>query len=151
MELTVKEAEAEWMLGLLPKEVLPKLAQEWLCQSSEVSSVLDLAITDPDDIHILDLFKKVIVDIVGKEASMIDALRFYAARISAQIVESKISPLMGAKMIWHASLNAKMKDFHDYDAFIYAASEIDDRPNEKEFFENEIFKEAQRWSVSATI
>ena len=48
---------------------------------------------------------------------------------------------------WEAALKTSDAKFHDVDAFIYAASEYEDRPEDCEFFKRAIRKEARRWVV----
>jgi hypothetical protein len=50
--------------------------------------------------------------------------------------------LEGAKRIWQATLNAELNGFHDLDGFIYAASELEERPEDKALFEKAIIEEA---------
>jgi len=38
-------------------------------------------------------------------------------------------------------------NFHGADTFIYAASEYEDRPEDRDFFVSAIVKEAHRWAA----
>jgi len=75
-----------------------------------------------------------------------DALRKYAKQIATSILTSEVSPLEGARLIWRATLKAGVQGFRELDGFIYAASELEDRPQDKELFEKAITEEAKRWS-----
>ena len=57
----------------------------------------------------------------------------------------KVTAQDGAKEIWRATLKARIDGFHELDAFIYAASEMEDRPQERNLFEKAIMEEAKRW------
>lgn len=141
------QAESMWVLGLLRTDELPKLAATALAQGIESESILQLAICSPNDTkEAQQLFKQILQDAGGGRMSKIDALRHYARQISALILSADISPLDGARLIWGATINAKERGFHDLDGFIYAASEMEDRPEDKDFFENEILGEARRWA-----
>jgi hypothetical protein len=67
--------------------------------------------------------------------------------VSDSILAGEISPLEGAKRIWNATLAVNPHGWHELDAFIYAASEADSRPEDQEFFEKAIVEEARRWSM----
>src|SRR6266699_2922699 len=78
-------------------------------------------------------------EITGKRRMLkTDALRRYAKQISTSILTTEVSPFDGAKLIWRATLKAGVQGFHELDGFIYAASEMEDRPKEKGFFEKAI-------------
>lgn len=135
------------MLKLLPTEEIPELASDWLAQDLESRSLLKLAVCSPDESDdIRRLFALVLSELGGGGMSKPEALKHYARHISLSILTAKVSPLVGAKLIWRATLNAGLKDFHDLDGFIYAASEMEDRPKDKAFFEQAIKDEAKQWS-----
>ena len=77
-------------------------------------------------------------------SSKINALKLYAKEISSRILSGSIPPVEGANLIWRAHINSEEENFHDLDGFIYAASEADDRLDDKALFEQGILKEAQR-------
>ena len=76
--------------------------------------------------------------------SKINALKLYAKEVSSQILSGSIPPLEGASLIWRAHINSEEENFHDLDGFIYAASETDDRLEDKALFDQGILKEARR-------
>jgi len=145
-QFDIKLAEARWVLGLTPIEELPALAENALADGIESESILRLAVCSVGEIdEITRLFKRILVEAGGGNMLKIEALKYYAKQIATQILSSEISPQQGVRLIWTATINAKEKDFHELDAFIYAASEMDDRPADKEFFEQAILEEAKRW------
>lgn len=77
--------------------------------------------------------------------SKLEALEIYTTHIANQILSKTIVPYLGARAIWVASLRAKIVGYHGVDPFIYAASEFEDRPSERLFFEAAIVEEAKQW------
>ncbi|KAA3611947.1 MAG: hypothetical protein DWQ01_07645 [Planctomycetota bacterium] len=49
----------------------------------------------------------------------------------------------GAKEIWNLTLSALDEDLHELDPFVYAASEWEDRPEDRPFFEKAIVSAAK--------
>ncbi len=146
-EFDPKQIESEWILGLISDEELPNLALKGLSQGFDSESLVTLSVCEfTESCEIQKHFKNVLSDFGGGDMSQKDALRCYAKYISTLILNSEISPSMGAKSIFRASLNAAQSDFHELDAFIYAESEMEERPNEREFFESAIREEATYWA-----
>ena len=142
----IRKAQALWLLGLLATTELPRVAVEALSQGIESPSLVRLAacyLTASEDIR--HLFVSSLSEIGLPHMTKIDALRYYAKEVSAWILQSEVSPLEGARLIWRASLNSGERDFHDLDGFIYAASGLEDRPGDAELFEQAIKDEATRW------
>jgi hypothetical protein len=77
--------------------------------------------------------------------SHVEAARILALHISRQLVEGSIDPFDGARDLAEISRAVESPQFHDLDAFVYAESEAEDRPEDREFFRREILKEARRW------
>ena len=75
-----------------------------------------------------------------------DALKRYAKAVSTSILASETPPLEGARRIWRATLCVAAHGWHDLDAFIYAVSEAERRPEDRQFFEAAIVEEARRWA-----
>jgi len=140
------DLESKWLLGFLRIEELPDIAASALANGFDSESILKLAICSKDEIEEIErLFMQVLKEGGGGTMSKVDALKHYAKQISASILTKETSPLKGATLIWNATLNAQVPNFHELDCFIYAASEIEDRPSDKEFFETAITEEAKRW------
>lgn len=146
MKFDLISIQARWVLGIIPVDDLPDIAAGALCAGFESKSLLELAATsrrETDETR--RLFNRALNELGLEPMSKSDALRLYANYISAAMLASEITPLNGAKQIWNAVLDSGMECFHDLDPFIYAASEMEDRRGETEFFEQEILKEAKRW------
>jgi hypothetical protein len=141
------DLESKWLLGLLHIEELPDLATNALANGFGSESVIKLAICSRDEVEEIErLFKQILKECGGGTMSKLDALKHYAKQISASILSKETPPLEGATLIWNATLSAQIPNYHELDSFIYAASEIEDRPSDKEFFESAIIEEAKRVS-----
>ena len=138
-------AEALWVLGMLPTEDLPDLAADAIAQGIELEALVKLAGCSPQESQeIAQLFDDFLKQ-KGGGMSKMHALQLYAKIVSQQILESKVTAQDGAKEIWRATLKARIDGFHELDAFIYATSEMEDRPQERNLFEKAIMEEARRW------
>ncbi|HEY8967014.1 MAG TPA: hypothetical protein VIM58_11245, partial [Candidatus Methylacidiphilales bacterium] len=73
-----------------------------------------------------------------------DALRSYARIVSASILAETITPIDGAKRIWRVVRASQVPDFDEFNGFIYAASEFEQKPAEREFFARAIREEAAK-------
>lgn len=141
---SLKRLEAFWLLKLLQVKDLPSIAVEAMTQGWESESLLQIACCEQDESEALQqLFPKALVELGGGTMSVRDALKFYAREISLKILSSEMSPQVGANMISDVTAKVADEDFHDLDGFIYAASEMPDRPGEEDFFEKAIVEEAK--------
>ncbi len=151
---TLKQLESLRILSLVWVEDLPDVALEFMSQGFKSESLLEIAacsVNENDDIR--RLFKLTLLELGGGNITVIDALRNYADQISTSILTSEISPKNGANLIWQSIRNARRvynfdecNEFHDLDGFIYAASEMDERPDDKDFFDKAILVEAEYWN-----
>jgi hypothetical protein len=142
----IVKLEAKWVLGLLIPEAIPEIAQDALVEGASSPTVLELAICKPDEKDAISkLFLRYLAESGAGSMSKQDALRHYAREISASILSDKITAYDGAKLLWQASINAGETGFHEIDPFIYAASEMEERPNDWDFFVTAIRDEARRW------
>ena len=151
--VTLIQLESLWLLGLIWVEDLPDVALELMSQGWESESLLELAAcsnNEYDDIR--RLFKLTLLELGGGNITVVTALKNYAIQISNSIITAEISPKKGANLIWQSIRNARsihnfdeFEEFYDLDGFIYAADEMDDRPEDKDFFEKAIIVEAKCW------
>jgi hypothetical protein len=138
--------EARWILGLIPPEELPDAAQTLLNCGVDGDSLFELTNSRGADSSVLTGLFKIWLSSVGRGAmSKREAMRVYTRDVSKQISQGHIEPYAGARDIWDVSLILNDTEFHEVDAFIYAASEYEDRPSDRSSFEKEIVKEASRW------
>ncbi len=72
-----------------------------------------------------------------------EAARSLGEIICRRIAAHDLDPFEGTQVL--AAIDVRMgSDFHDFDLFIYAESEAEDRPEDRNLFAGEILKEAQR-------
>ncbi len=141
----LERAEMLQMLGILSKEKLLQMAKDAVtggCDDPAVTQLSMFALNEVDEINAQ--FEKIKIQCDKEAMSMLSALRLYAKEISTLILSGAISPREGANMLWRAQINSRMETFHELDGFIYAASEMDDRPEDSVLFEEGILKEAKR-------
>jgi len=139
--------QALWVLGLLGAERLPEVAIDALEEGIDSPALRMLAGLVKNEIpEAATIFSRALKELGFPELSRRDAVRVYAIAVSEQILNGKISPLDGANKLWDASIRVKDPDFHELDTFIYAAGELPSRPEEQDFFDNEILKEAHIWA-----
>ncbi len=117
------------------------------CDGEEIAGAIRAAggvavVTDPDHPSGSDR----IWEAVSGSFASIAALEHYASGIARQILAQAMEPLHGATLIWNATLTYERKGYHALDSFIYAASEAQDRPEDKAFFEKAVLAEAKLWA-----
>ena len=141
----LERAEVLQVLGILSKEELLQMAKDAVAEGCDDPAVTQLSIFTLNEVDEINAQFKKMKGQCDKEAmSMLSALRFYAKEISTLILSGAMSPREGANMLWRAQINSRMETFHELDGFIYAASEMDDRPEDSALFEEGILKEAKR-------
>jgi len=145
----LKSIQARWVLGLIPADDLPDIAVKALSAGVESKSLIELAgLSGNDTDEARKLFEQALNELGCESMGKIDALRNYARIVSTSMLNLELTPLEGAKRIWQASRHSSLTDFHDLDTFIYAASELEDRPQDRALFEKAILEEAARWGAS---
>ena len=144
----LESVNAQWVLGLIPTDDLRDIATKALSAGIESKSLVELAgLNRSETDEARKLFEHALNELGCERMGKMDALRNYARVVSASILESDLTPLEGAKRIWQATLGSAPMNFHDLDAFIYAASELESRPQDRAFFEQAILDEAARWGT----
>ena len=135
-----------WTLGLMPASDLPRVAVEALQDGRDSQALRSLAGADGEEGAVVThLFQQVVGEAGILMLSKRDAACLYAEAICRKIVGGHLPPLEGARFIIVAARRVSDSSFHDLDPFIYAESEAESRPEEKEFFDLEIRAEAERW------
>lgn len=79
---------------------------------------------------------------IGGRNDSREEVRSFVDDIATEILRGAVTPYQGARRIWAAA--QLVPDEHMYDPFIYAASEYEDRPGDRQFFEEAILREARR-------
>lgn len=146
-ELDLKSVQAQWVLGLIPTNELPDIAAKALSAGIESKSLLVLAgLNGSETDEARKLFGQALNELGCRSMEKAEALGRYAKIVSTLILASEVAPLEGAKRIWQATRKAELNGFHDLDGFIYAASELEERPEDKALLEKAIIEEATSWS-----
>src|ERR1043166_2804472 len=128
-------------LGMLSSRDLPAIAITALTQGHDSPSLRRLAASDvSEDTRML--FEAAMTELGCTPMSAREAALTYARWICERIVLDQLTPYEGAKVIWNASLQAGDDPPPELDPFIYAASEFEDRPEDRVFFDAEIRKHA---------
>ncbi len=146
-KMDITHAQALWVLGLLASDRLPEIALNAMENGVDSPSLEILASLIGSEItEAPKLFEQVLNELGLPVLSRRDAACNYAIAVSMQILNEELSPQDGANKLWDASIRVENSDFHELDTFIYAASELQSRPEDQEFFNNEILKEARIWA-----
>lgn len=143
--MNLEVAESMWVLGLLDSDLIPGIATEALMAGIDSPLLRQLAGLEQNELQDSDqLFRKTLLELGKGHLTKNQAVMNYAIFISEQIVAARENPYEGARKIWKATLKLDDRNFHDLDAFLYAASEFPSRPEDQGFFSAEIIKEAKR-------
>lgn len=146
MKRSFESVVARYELGLGLPEDLPDAATQLILAGRESKSLVELAgMLTNDTRDARQLLDRALQELGLPRITKAWALRQFAHDVSKEIVSGLLSPLEGARLIWKTLIKSGVES-HDYDPFIYAASEMEDRPRDFSFFEKAIQKEATRWS-----
>lgn len=143
---SVQELLARSALGLLSGSELTKAATAWLSAGIATPAIRELA--DADD-GAGASGPATAIGQVADELSIprfqdtLEAARWYSARVIRALAEGAVSPHSGARLLWDIALKVE-PNLDDLDPFVYAAAEMESRPEDWDHFSSEILKEAKR-------
>ena len=138
-------AVARDVLGLTLSEDLVGVAIEALEDGRDSPSLRVLAgLSGSDVTQARALFDRVLEELGIVRPSMRDAALLLARETAREIVSGTVEPYEGAKRIWELARSAPDESLSELDPFIYAASEWEDRPEDRGHFERGILAEARR-------
>ena len=146
-------AEVLWTLGLLRDKDLPPIACDMLLAGLDNEPLRRLAgLSDYEMNEAKPLFSAALEQLDRTDLGKEEAVRKFTRIVSRQIVSGEVDAYVGAGKIWTAQVNSDLSvgDFPDLHPFIYAASEYEDRPADREFFKQAIITAANRWLVRDT-
>jgi hypothetical protein len=89
------------------------------------------------------LFERALAELKVPMPSPRDAVTRVAREIAAKVVDGTVAPYQGAKRIWELTLRAPEEELSELDSFVYAASEWEDRPEDRSLFDDGIVRAAQ--------
>ena len=140
-------ARALYVLGLLQPDEISHAADLALASGLSSPSLLELAgLTRAESADASRLFAEAMAELSSQSLAPRDAAIQLATGIARDIVSQVIDPYQGAKLIWRLRNAVTEPGFHDLDPFVYATTEYEDRPEERDHFSSEIVKEAVRWT-----
>jgi hypothetical protein len=134
----VKHLAAEVALGVAESQELVDGAIAMLDAGTDSPALVELAGLAPSATSQAErLFRRALVELAMSIPSVQDAVMHLARESAAEIVSGIVSPYDGAKRIWHCTLRASER-LPELDPFVYAASEWEDRPADRDFFDGAI-------------
>lgn len=147
MNQSFQSVIARYELGLLLPEDLADVATQLISSGKESKSLVQLATLSRDDTRdARKLLECALHELGYPKITKKWAMSQFAQDVSKEIIAGAVSPLEGAKLIWKTCRDKCEDETHDYDPFIYAASEMEDRPRHFRHFEKCIMNEALKWS-----
>jgi len=138
---TLIEVAARLVLGLAGPEDLPGAADAAL-NDGLVSPTL-VALSDADTSEARILFDRVLNELSVSKPNQPEAVMLLARNVASEIANGTIAPYAGAKRIWDLTLCVPIEPIPELDPFIYAASEWEERPEDRVHFEQGIISEAR--------
>jgi len=131
-------AAANLVLGLAPVEPLPCVAVQALVEGCDSPALRQLAgLTEYQSEEAPVLFKQALLEVGLSLPDKCAAVFLLARDLAAQILSGQLSPYEGGKRIWQLTLVAG-RGAPELDPFIYAASEWEERPEDRPLFEQAI-------------
>jgi hypothetical protein len=136
---------ALWALDLLRSDQIVEVAGRAPEGESEAIRKIVYRIDDSGDLPQLfaDALRELDVTIPSKQV----AARRLAAVIASDVLDESMDPFEAARILAIIS-RAVGPGFHDLDAFVYAESEAEDRPDDIDLFRKAILDEARRWATT---
>ncbi len=145
--MNLNSIEAKFVLKLIASDQLPSIATDLLASGTDSKSLVRVSALCADELADADdLFRRALTELGRGKMSNEGALRQFTKDTSVEMLKGEISPYAGAKLIWKTYRKFAARETHEFDPFIYAASEWEDRPQDRKTFERGILEEARRWS-----
>jgi hypothetical protein len=140
----ILDSAARVVLGLESPDRLPRIAAEALGAGCDSPMLRTLAgMSDSRAEELVPMFEQVLKDLGLSKPSRRDAVHRLAQETARQILCGALSPYAGSKRIWELTLLNPDEAVASLDPFIYAASEWEERPHERHFFETSIIQAAE--------
>ena len=89
------------------------------------------------------MFDRVLAELDIPRPSKRDAVMHLARETAERIVNGATAPYEGAKQIWELFLRLPDEDLSELHSFVYAASEWEDRPEDRHAFEDGVVAAAR--------
>ncbi len=141
--MDIKLLRSKNLLGLIADRHLPELAVAALSGSDD-SEMMQMALCDKDDLDCITQAKNALFEREGVlNISLAESAVCYAKDVCKSIVAGEIDPIVGSANISRVSIPVRNAGSNLLDPFVYASSEIVDRPEDQDFFVNAIIEEAK--------
>ncbi|MGK2883383.1 MAG: hypothetical protein ACSLE8_01165 [Rhodococcus sp. (in: high G+C Gram-positive bacteria)] len=137
----LKELWVRLLIGALPASEVVKTLQPNDDSGSDSPSLRQLLFADALDPTQTRMLLESAIGELGSPFDVSDCVASFVSDMAGKICSGEVAPYEGARLIWKASLLTPSG--HDYDPFVYAASEYEDRPADRGFFEAAILDEAR--------
>jgi hypothetical protein len=126
---------AKALLGLVGPEAMPSEATNALVQGVDSPSIRRLAgLSSVESDEARGVFQAALRELGIESPSPREAAILVATEIASRITDGTVSPYDGAKEIWDLVRLVPLEHFPEFDAFVYAASEWEEWPeNQKNF------------------
>jgi hypothetical protein len=129
------------VLGLAGPEELADAGSAALDDGLDSPALITLADADRNDARAV--FERALTELRVPKPSTREAILRLAHDTATEILDGTIAPYTGARRIWELTLRAPTERIPELDPFIYAASEWEDRPEDRVHFEQGIILEAR--------
>lgn len=142
---SIEMAYALMTLGMLDGSALPAVAERALGEeldSEHLRLLAGLDATDPQPAR--EYFARALIELGYELLDKTRAVDLIVRMVSEEIVTDSKRAVEGARLIWKATVSGG-REGHEYDSFVYAASEWEDRPADRSRLEKAIVEEAKRW------
>jgi hypothetical protein len=141
---TVKLLAAEATLGLGDAKSLASTAVELLTAGLDSPTIVAMAsLSESETNEARSMRDRALSEMGVALPGVREAAKSLALEVARKVTEGCLPPYDGAKRIWDLTLRIHPERIHDLDPFVYAASEWEDRPADRAFFENAILREAR--------
>lgn len=135
---------ARFTLQLLPPESLPSVATNALLEGFDAPSLRTLELLCSDELSsACSLFSRSLEELHIPLPDKRGAVRILATEVARAILSGSTEASEGAKAIWDLTLLLDQENMPELDPFIYAASEWDDRPEDRSMLEQGILDTAR--------
>ena len=137
-------AASKVVLGILSSEELTNvatLALEDGCDSPSLRILAGLSLAEADEARVV--LEQALAELNSAVPSARDAVMCLARETAKGILSGSVEAYEGGKQIWQLSLHIPGETLSELDSFVYAASEWEDRPEDRHAFEEGIIAAAK--------
>jgi hypothetical protein len=140
----VERAAAQSVLGLLASEALPSVAVSALAGGCDSPSLRILAGLTGNELSDANTLLHACLSELGlKNPEAPEAALQLSRDVARKVSQGETTPYAGARQIWRISLQAGTGQLSALEPFVYAMSEWDERPQDRELLTAMILNAAQ--------